>query len=1153
LTACLLSGPPHALAAKITGISLVRAHDTSRLVLIADAPLDYQVELADPQTVVIYLKGGALGAALPAGEQNDPLIRSVEARPEGGGLAVTVRTKGPGLTVLPFYEAATRRLTLELGGSPAVAGAVTPPPAPAQAQPQTQAQAAAPAPAKPGAEAPKAATPPTAQAAPSAPPAPAPAAPAASATPVTTKAPAPAAAPKAASSGPAPQVTALRLGSHDKFTRLVLEADQPLQGAVEATSEGAVLRLARGQVSPQLKVAGADQRVRGLAVGSAEPLSLNLRLARPLGTHKLLYLDGGRKLVLDLDLAAPGTPFPATPAPASPAAPAAASAPRPAATQSLTPAQRAKAEALAQALEEQELPQASPALASPKNPALAMGAMPPIPPPSPLAQPRTAAMPVRPGLEKPPSSADQVLERVRQAQANQQAQAKAQSQVPAPAAQAPAKTQAQTQAQVSQPIRDLPTAPMPPGPAGQATPAPAPAVPQAVSAGAASSGQTGQPERLPQGGKLGPDGYNELEARAQFSDASEKLGRRSYAEALQGFERFLAQYPQHSLAEQATYRLADAYFYLHEREVPAVYFQIMEKYQRGIDNHPESDQAPWALLMMGKASMLNDEPYKAMGYYELVAKDYPSSEYVPVALVSRGQALLAQRKYELALTEFEAAAKRFPTNRYRKDADWGQAQALFGLSRWEKASSLLKDMLSREPQLYLQDPEILYYIGEALFQMRQYAQARNYLLWALNIKPEIRDNDIIMARVGDTYKYEGAATAATEVYQQVVKTFPDSDGAQVARIRLAETPAKDEANPWDIFQVQATKEAAEVYKDIIEKYSHRPVAQLANLKLAVYHYKQREYDRSLELLFKILQTQPRSPFKPEVEYTLNLASMGLLGQLKEKNEPVALMDSYLRNRPFITRPNSNEVLSLLAWAYERTGLNRRAARLYKVLISRGIKDPALKLEMARNLFVERDYEAVGEALDKGLLKDLPKERLPEAMSLLGRAQSRLGKHDQARDTLGKLLKDHPDLPSAAQDWQLMGVSLARLGAPAEALQALEQAEKRLATQSGPESEGQRYLVALEAGLAARALERHAEASGLFRKALELAKADTDKAQALYEMAQSLRAEGKAAEMAEALGQLAKMKVIPWSQMAERHLADMQLAPRLAQVGQGAGQ
>ncbi|MFH1034947.1 MAG: tetratricopeptide repeat protein, partial [Pseudomonadota bacterium] len=827
--------------------------------------------------------------------------------------------------------------------------------------------------------------------------------------------------------GPVPRVLKVRLGSHPDFSRLVLEADAPLKAVLEEQGQQAILRLGRGDLAPKVELPRSDARVREMALVAKTPLGLGLTLARPLAKHHLFYLDGGKKLVLDLTLAAPGAPAP------------------PASDQSRQP---------------------------------------------PLA--------ADPRLSSPAPAGE-----------------------PAPSRQAPAKGQ--------------------PAPPGQATPAGQP-------------GQPGQPptitQRPPQAAKLGPDGQADAQARAMFALGKEALDNRRLAEAGTIFQRFLATYPQHELAADATYRLADAFFYLREKRIVAYYDQVMENYQRALDLYPDSPLAPWALFMMGKASQLFDQAFKALGYYDLVAKDYPQSELMPLVLTARGQAYLAEQNYNQAMNDFKEVSQRFPQSPSRKEADWGQAQSLFGLGAWGRAGEVLKDMQKRYPQLHQEEPESLYYIGESLFQQRDYPQARSYYLWAYNLKPDIRDNDIILARVGDTYKFEGDLKTAREVYTQVVNLYPDTDGGLVSRIRLAESPAKDEKNAWDIFQVQATTDARDTYEEIARDHPDRPVGELARLKLGVYHYKTGDFAKSLEVLHQLLQDHPRSSFKVEMDYTLNLAALGLLNQLKEQNKPLDLLTAFLRNRPYITRPGANDVLQLLCWAYEHTGLNDRAARTYRVLIGRGLKEPWLKVALARNLMKERDWAGVSEALGGLNTKGLtPAQRL-EAMSLLGRALHSQGFHQQAEQVLSLLIKSDADkTATGAADYQALGQSLVQLGRAGQALEAFDQADKLYAPQETPEAKTRRYLLNLEAGLTARQAGLDQAALGYLEQAQKLAQSDADRAQALYETAQAYGQAGRQESLEKAMTDLAGLKVAPWSMMAERHLADLSMAARMNQAMQ----
>ncbi|MFZ5587570.1 MAG: tetratricopeptide repeat protein [Thermodesulfobacteriota bacterium] len=1131
-------------AAVVSSVEIISSGRTARLVLSADAPLSYQVELGDPQTVVLHLTGVDQIRRLPA-TATDPLVKALEVRPTPAGSDLVIRTRAPGVTVLPFYEPSTRRLTLELGGSHAVevkadAGgsalsaadpapasqARAPMPPPGETAPAPPAKAA-PAPAAPAAPAgiaePAPArlldvasgkieeSPPSAPAAAPTKAAPAPAPPAKAEAAQSAPPPSPAPARPARPAGPPARVNQVRLGTHPAYTRLVLDADAPLTGHLKPLGAEAVLALERAVLAPGVGLPRPDRRVADLSLAAAEPLELLLRLSGPLGRHKIFYLDGGKKLVLDVDVLPPGAAPPPRPAPA--AAPTAAPAPPAAPAETAQPAPPAPAAAPARpgpAAAPSALPEpplAAPGRVSQTNPAAARGAIPPLPPPSPTAHPRQAPAGPAPDLSQAPPDTQATLERLRQT-----GREAAQVSLPMPAEQ------------------DLPLAPPKPG-----------------------RGVEKMGERPPQGGLLGAAGVADSDANALFARAKLDLDSRRYAEAVRGFERLLELYPDHRLAAEASFRRADAFFYQHERNLQPVFWDVMAYYQLALERFPDSDQAPWALLMMGKASNLFGEPYRAQGYFEWVIKDYPKSDYASLAMVQRGQAYLAQLDYNRALDEFRQVTERYPDHRYRKDAEWGLVQAYFGLAAWDRAAALLGEMLARQPRLYLEEPEVLYYLGEAQFQQRKYPEARAAFLWVLNIKPDIRDNDIILARVGDTYQYEGEHKTAQDVYKQVVNLYPNSDGALVARIRLAESPEKDAQHPWDIFQVKATTDALKTYQEIAEKHANRAVGQLAQLKLGVYYYKIKDYPQSLAALEKLLNDHPRSPFKPEADYTLNLAALGQLDNLRQANQPMELMNAYLRLRPYLLRPNGNDVLKLLAWSYERTGLNDRAARTYRVLVSRGLDEPDLALALARNLMVEGDHEGVVKALGPAEMKALSGPSRRAAASLLGRALVQTGQNQRAEAVLAEFIGAAGDPPATGEDYAAWGRALRRLGRLGQAVEAFDQAEKLLRQQmqeepDRPELRQRCYLNCLEAGGVAREGEMYEAAEGHLSVAQRLAQNEDQKAQAMYELAQTHIMAGKTQETADILAELAKMQAQPWSGLAQRHLMDLQLAPRLAQVG-----
>lgn len=1115
-------------AAQVIDAKLLRQQRVTRLVLAADGPLEFQVELADPQTVLVRLPGTALKAPLPD-PADDPLVASLNLRQDQGGATVVVRTRRPGVTVLPLYEATSHRLTLELGGAPTVEVKLPP-----EKKPQPTAQ-------------------PTAKPKPKAQPKPK------ASTPVAKPAP-------AAPAGPPPLVTGVRLGTHPDYTRLVLDGDAPLEARLKTPAPRLLrLRLRRARLAPGGRIAGPDQRVLGIALRDKAPLTLEIRLARALKRHRLFGLQGGRKVVLDLWLYAPGQEPPAPkPKPQAapqaqekpPAAPKPAAAAQPSAPPAPAAAENEPAPAQAKTTPPPAQKPAPPAPSQPPAPevafsvpaqvaqgqAMARGKMPPLPPPPPLAHPRgplprsgagqaavsTAAVATT-AATAAPASPREVEPQVSLARVVKGDPRLAVGAMPPPP---PAGPRTQEVIAKLRQARQKPAATA--APPGAATPGVQPQLP---------------PVRPPQAAQLGPKAREDQAARNLFDQAKEALDTRHYQEAVRLFDQFLKRFPKHELAAEATFRLADAFLNLHERNIFPVYSEVMENFQKAIDLYPDSDQVPWALLQMGRAAMLAGEPFKAVGYFELVAEDYPKSEYVPLALVSRARAFLAEGKYQRALDEFRQVAEKYPKSRYRKDADWGQAQALFAMGRYTQASLLLKDMDKRDPKLRIQEPELLYYIGEAEFQLKNYYEARRYFLWALNIKPDLPDADIILARVGDTYQFEGAYKAAREVYRQVIELFPGKDGALVAQLRLAESPQKDQQHPWDIFQVKATTDAFKAYQEIARKYPERPVAQLAQLKLGVYYYKKKDYRQAIRTLKELLQTHPRTTFRTEVSYTLNLAVGGLLGELRKQEKPLELMSTYLKYRDLLTRPNSNQMLRMLAWAYDKTGLNRRAANLYRILLERGLNDATLNLGLAKNLMAAKDYAGVVDALDEAALGGLRGEDLARALSLKGRALASLGRCQKAVAVLQKALKLAPTSPRAADDNLALGRCLSRLERYLPALEALDRAMEIFAGRADAVSRVKLFLASMEAGFIAKKTGQLPKALEYFRRALKSATSQRDQAQALYQIADNLREQGRIKQMAQEFTRLVKMRVNPWSQMAARRLQGLKLAPSLAQVGE----
>ncbi|MFP4559887.1 MAG: tol-pal system protein YbgF, partial [Thiohalorhabdus sp.] len=91
------------------------------------------------------------------------------------------------------------------------------------------------------------------------------------------------------------------------------------------------------------------------------------------------------------------------------------------------------------------------------------------------------------------------------------------------------------------------------------------------------------------------DGEDREAASAEeaYQKAFSKVQENAYQEAVDGFQRFLEEYPDSDLASNAQYWLGESHYVLREFE------RALKEFNRVLKEHPDSEKAPAALLKIG--------------------------------------------------------------------------------------------------------------------------------------------------------------------------------------------------------------------------------------------------------------------------------------------------------------------------------------------------------------------------------------------------------------------------------------------------------------------------------------------------------------------------------------------------------------------------
>lgn len=142
---------------------------------------------------------------------------------------------------------------------------------------------------------------------------------------------------------------------------------------------------------------------------------------------------------------------------------------------------------------------------------------------------------------------------------------------------------------------------------------------------------------LPAAGVIGPNPVPAGGDQASYQASLELLRQGRYPQAEEGFRRFLADYPDSPLTDNALYWLAETYYVNRDFET------ALATFRRVLDEHPNSRKAPDALLKAGFCEYELKQFEAAQATLQSVVAQYPDSTAARLA-TQRLERIAAERR-----------------------------------------------------------------------------------------------------------------------------------------------------------------------------------------------------------------------------------------------------------------------------------------------------------------------------------------------------------------------------------------------------------------------------------------------------------------------------------------------------------------------------
>ncbi len=473
-----------------------------------------------------------------------------------------------------------------------------------------------------------------------------------------------------------------------------------------------------------------------------------------------------------------------------------------------------------------------------------------------------------------------------------------------------------------------------------------------------------------------------------FQDAISLFDNRQWDLARNKVQQIINQYPQSPYAEKARFLLIDILQGLYENDPAAHFRELVQHFQDVLNRYPGSSHKGIVLLGLARLHRRVGNHAEALAYYELARNSISDEDgwIVRQAMLDTAKIYRATNRMSQALIVLEDIKTTTSHPAIQNEAQLEIAKIRYDQNFFNESLTLLKQLISRDKAAYFQYPDVALYLGNNYFQMGRYELAAMHLLHYYNTVPETLEKDMILARVGDAFLQDGKVMDAVRYFQFVVDRYPDSRGAAVSWLRLAE---QKEKYPDD--RIPVSYSAKQVYENIRDSYQDRPIndslALLAILKLAMLYQEEQHYSQSLETLRLFFDNHPDGSLRENGRFAMKSLLEDMIREAYANKDYDRVIMVYQKEaRSVLPLMDMDSIHLMVARAYHHSGNPEAALAIYQQL---------------------------GASMS---LEDMP----DDVLYVTGKALFESGRTDIAEQRFSRLISAYPQTPYAGDAMNLMG-------------------------------------------------------------------------------------------------------------------------------------
>ncbi len=376
----------------------------------------------------------------------------------------------------------------------------------------------------------------------------------------------------------------------------------------------------------------------------------------------------------------------------------------------------------------------------------------------------------------------------------------------------------------------------------------------------------------------------------------------------------------------ALYASANEKFEDCSRNIVSCAPEIIEAYGRAIAAGPQSSQAPLAIYRSALAHLAMGSYLKADRLFRQVTTDWQENPVTCRCWIGLGNIYIKKQAYLEAMEAFRWA-QRSAVGKEDKAAAYfelGKTYQILGANK--DALEMLENCIGQEPGFYTKQPDVYRFMGEAQFALGNVEKAKEHLLRYVNYQQGAPDQDIVLAKIAETFLIQGDLGAAGRMYAFMDKYYTDSEGDLICRIRRAELIEKVDFD-----------QAISIYEGLRNKDLSPTLRRIVLMKLAALYLKKGNFNNGLALLDDAFPAKkdgssPEGASELRERILSDIVKQYFAG--KDFMKIVRLHDKYRRVFDSMQSP---DVMEQVAESYASLKFYSDALDIYDDLIAKGRK------------------------------------------------------------------------------------------------------------------------------------------------------------------------------------------------------------------------